>query len=498
MLQVVDVQAIRSMHARGWSQRRIARELGLSRETVAKYVGAEEVQPRYRMRKARPAPVLEEVRPLIDQWLRDDEQAPRKQRHTAHRIWERLRSEPYEFGIGESTVRRYVRQARNKVAEAFLPLEFALGHAEVDWGEAEAVIGGQRESGIFFAMRLDGSQDALVQMFPTQKMETVYEEHRRAFEYFGGVPWQILYDNPRTLVARVGRGRQREEQPGFLALRAHYGFEAHFCMPGQEGAHEKGGIENMVGFARRNFLVPVPEAPSWDAANEQLWQQCLQRRERRHSREAGTIGDVFAREREHLLPLPAHPFPCCRVASATVDRHSRITCESNRYSVPTRLVGHVLNVKLYWDRIEVVDGEQVVATHPRLHGTGQESLQIEHYLDLLARKPSAVADTRVLRSLGEPFATLRARCVAQVPPANRDFIGILRLCGEFPTDVVAQAVTQALEAGIYRVDAVRQLCFRAMPDNTPPPPLEREGLPALACTPDLSVYDLLLAAGRKR
>jgi transposase len=496
VLIVADIYSIRSLRARGWSERRIAQELGLARKTVKKYAEAEEAQPRYRQRKARRKPAIEPVRGLIDQWLAEDKQAPPKQRHTAQRIWERLTSPPYNYRIAASTVRLYVHQARPRPVEAFVPLAFGFGHAQADWGAAEVVVAGVRQDAIFFVLRLDTSEDAFVQIFPTQRTEAVYEGHARAFAHFEGAPPTILYDNAPTLVAHVLRGRDREETAGFLALRAHYGFAADFCQPGLKGAHEKGGVENGIGWARRNLLVPVPQAESWDALNEELAARCRARRGKAHSREAATVGEVRAQEQAHLLPLPRAPFACCQIAVATVNRYAMVSYDRNRYSAPAALVGRSVTLKAFVDRIEVVDGAHIVAAHPRSYERDREVLAVEHYVELLERKPGAVAHGRIFGHLEEPYARLRTWCLAQTPPATREFVAVLRLWEDFGRATVTAALVQAQAVGVYRVAAVRQLCLRARPENAAPAPLDAAWVPVVAMdAPDLRQFDQLLKGG---
>jgi transposase len=496
VLTVADIYSIRSLRARGWSERRIAQELGIARKTVRKYAEAEEAQPRYRQRTARPKPAIAPVRALIDQWLEDDKQAPPKQRHTAQRIWERLTTAPYNYRIAASTVRLYVQQARPRHSEAFVPLAFGFGHAQADWGEAEVVVAGVRQDAIFFVLRLDTSEDAFVQIFPTQRTEAVYEGHRRAFAHFEGVPPTILYDNATTLVAHVLRGRDREETAAFLALRAHDGFVADFCQPGLKGAHEKGGVENGVGWARRNLLVPVPVAERWDALNAELAERCRARRGKAHTREAATVGAVWAQEQGHLLPLPRVPVACCQVAVAKVNRYAMVTYDRNRYSVPAALVGRSLTLKAFVDRIEVVEGACVVATHPRSYERDREVLAVEHDVEVLGRKPGAVAHGRIFGNLEEPYARLRTWCLAQTPPATREFVAVLRLWEEFGRAVVTEALVQAQAVGVYRAAAVRQLCLRARPENAAPSPLDAAWVPVVAMdAPDLRQFDQLLKGG---
>ena len=496
VLTVADIYGIRALRARGWSERRIAQELGIARKTVKKYAEADEAQPRYRQRTTRAKPVIAPVRALIDQWLEDDTHAPPKQRHTAQRIWERLTGPPYSDQIASSTVRLYVQHARSTHREAFVPLAFGFGHAQADWGAAEVVVAGVRHDAIFFVLRLDTSEDAFVQIFPTQRTEAVYEGHVRAFAHFEGVPPTILYDNATTLVAHVLRGRDREETAGFLALRAHYGFAADFCQPGLKGAHEKGGVENGIGWARRNLLVPVPVAESWDVLNAGLAERCRTRRGRTHTREAATVGAVWEQEHAHLLSLPRVPFACCQVAVAKVNRYAMVTYDRNRYSVPTALVGRSVTLSAFVDRIEVVDGARVVAAHSRSYERDREVLAVEHYVDLLGRKPGAVAHGRIFGNLEEPYAQLRAWCLAQTPPATREFVAVLRLWEDFGRVVVTEALVHAQAVGVYRAATVRQLCLRARPENAPPAPLDAAWVPVVAMdVPNLRQFDQLLKGG---
>ena len=357
------------------------------------------------------------------------------------------------------------------------------------------MLAGQRQTATFFVLRLDASEDAFVQIFPTQRTEAMYEGHRRAFEFFGAVPQTILYDNATTLVRQVLRGRDRTEQPGFLALRAHYRFAADFCLPGLKGAHEKGGVENCVGWARRTLLVPVPVAESWDALNAELAQRCTARRAKAHSRGKGTVAEVRMQEAPHLVPLPALPFACCQVALVRVNRYAMVQYDRARYSVPTTLVGRSLPLHAYVTRIAISDGTTLVATPARAYAPDTETLDVAHYVDVLGRKPGAVAQGRIFGGLDEPYVHLRACCLAQTPPAPREFVAVLQLWAAFGRPVVTAALTQALAVGVYRAAAVRQLCLRTRPENAPPQPLEA-WMPAVAPqTPDLSQFDRLLGGG---
>jgi transposase len=492
MLDMVDVEYIRKLFlVKRWSVRQIARRLGLSRNTVAKYLSASDPTPRYRRAIPRPRPVLGAFEGVIRLWLDEDKQRPRKQRHTAHRIYERLRDE-YFFPGAESTIRKYVRSVKAPVPEAFLPLEYELGsEAQCDFGEADAVLAGVQVTVHLFCMRLMAGTRSFVAAFPHEKSEAFYEGHAQAFEFFGGVPRRIRYDNPKVAVKKILGPRERTEQAGFVALRSHYLFESLYCLPGRKGAHEKGGVENLVGYCRRNYLVPLPEVKDFGELGALLKERCLAEGSRPLPGKQGTRADRWEQERLHLLPLPADPFSCCRTEPAAVNRLQLVAFDRSRYSVPTSFVGKTVTVHAYVDRIAIAFGGERIAEHDRLYEAGGESFKAEHYLDQLDQKPSAVINARVFRNLPEPYQLFRKRCLDRVPPQPREFVEVLKLLREFPPDVVEQAVAEAAKSGVYRADAVAQICRRLTQPRSPAPLVHAINVPMPP--PDLSRFDTLLA-----
>jgi len=300
---MVDKEFIRKKHlVEGWSIRKIARNLSLSRQSVRKAL-ADAEEPRYHLTKPRPCPVMEPYRGIILVWLKADEQAPRKQRHTAKRIYDRL-VEEYGFTGGESTVRRFVRQLRTELGhgpQAYIPLTAGWGEQDqVDWGEAVVRIAGREIIVHLFCLRLRASTVPFACAFTTEKLEALLAGHRMAFEWLGGVPAQCVYDNPKTAVVKILAGPYREEHSVFSSLRAHYLFDSVFCNPGR--GNEKGSVENLVGYVRRNALVPVRDFRDWEALNDHLLQWSAKERERRQ--------EQWMQERAALRPLPPTPFPC--------------------------------------------------------------------------------------------------------------------------------------------------------------------------------------------
>jgi transposase/ubiquitin len=297
----------RAFYREGKSVRQIQRETGLHRQTIRKALEEGEI-PRYDLQQSRPSPVLDPIKPVIDQWLKEDESRPPKQRHTAKRMYERLTTE-YGFEGAESTVRRYVGQRRKQLrSQVFLPLDYEPGKvAQVDFGEAQVIIATKQVTAHLFCLRLGYSKQPFVTALPNQAQEAFFEGHVRAFDFLSGAPQEIWYDNLRAAVKTILQGRNREEQAAFIALRSHYLFDSQFCTPYQ--AHQKGLVEGLVGYARRNWLVPIPEFASWDGLNVYLADQCRAEGQRRLRGMQETIGERLAQEKEHLLPLPARPFP---------------------------------------------------------------------------------------------------------------------------------------------------------------------------------------------
>lgn len=328
MIQVEEIERIRRAYfLEGQSIRAIARQYRHGRRVIRRAI-ASAAPPQYQLQTPKPAPVLGPYQSRIDDLLAESERQPRKQRYTARRIFHLVQAEGYAGS--ESTVRRYVsarRQAR-RPAEAFLPLEFDPGQdAQVDWGEAQVVVGGETVTAQVFVMRLNYSKARFAVAYPHQQQEAFLDAHLRAFHFFGGVAHRITYDNLKTAVLTILEGRNRQEQHAFIAFRSHYLFESRYCTPGQ--AHEKGGVEGDIGYVRRNFLVPVPQVESWDALNQQLRDACQQETMRQLRGEPATIAAMWEAEKALLLPLPSHDYSPCSSHPVKADTYSLVTFQTN-------------------------------------------------------------------------------------------------------------------------------------------------------------------------
>ena len=382
-------EQIRRDHAReGLSIRELAKRHGVHRRAVRQALESA-IPPPKRAPEVRPAPKLGPYRPVIDAWLVGDRDAPRKQRHTARRIWQRLLAE-HGAEVSERQVCRYVHDKRRElgdVGEVFVPLIADAGvEAEVDWGQAKVRLRGELVEVHLFGMRACFSGAAFVMAFMSESQQAFLEGHVRALEWFAGVFDVIRYDNLKAAVSRVLKGRRRVESDRFVALRSHYRFESSFCLSGRQGAHEKGGIERDVGRFRRRHLVPVPEVGSIEELNELLEEACWVDLERTITGQSETVGERLDRERLILNTLPREQHPTWEEATPRVDAKALATVRTNRYSVPASLAGLKIRARVGASEISFWHDGKHVARHERLHGHHLISAQLDHYLDLLTRQ----------------------------------------------------------------------------------------------------------------
>jgi len=467
----------RAVLVEGKSRRAVAREFGLARKTVSKMLEYS-LPPGYRRQKPIWRPKLGPWLGVIDAILEDDKQRPKKQRHTAKRIFERLRAE-HGYTGGYTIVKDYVRAAKLGSQEMFVPLSHVPGEAQADFGEAVVVIAGVEQTAHFMAFDLPHSDDCFVQAFPAETTEAFLEGHVRAFTYFGAVPTRILYDNTKLAVARILGDGERQKTRAFLELQSHYLFAEKFGRPGK--GNDKGKIENLVGYGRRNFLVPIPHTSSWEELNTQLEADCRQRRQRRLRGHTETIAERFGRDRAAMLPLPATPYEACDKVTARASSLSLVRYRTNDYSVPTEYGHRQVLVKGYVHRVEIVCGSEVIARHERSYERETAVYDPLHYLALLERKSRALDQAAPLAGwqLPECFAHLRRLLEDRLKKhAAREYIQVLRLLETFAVEEVTAAVEDALRLGTISFDAVRHLVLCRIEHR--PPRLDLANWPHLA------------------
>ncbi len=455
----------------GLSIRALADKYGVHRRTVRQAI--ESVVPPDRRAPTRSTPVLDGVRGLIDALLVEDLDAPRKQRHTAKRIYDRLCDE-HGARVSYSYVAKYVHRRRGQIAmerrqragvlDGFVPQEHPPGaEAEVDFADVWVRLAGEMTKCFLFTLRLSCSGKAVHAVFASQGQEAFLEGHVRAFETLGGIPYgQIRYDNLRSAVHRVLFGRNRIESQRWAAFRAHYGFTSFYCIPGQAGAHEKGGVEGDGGRFRRNHLVPVPQVESLVELNAALADADAGDDARHVDGRPTSVGGDFAAEAAYLLPLPVERFDCALSLSTRVDRYARITVRQCLYSVPATLIGARVRVALGAEALQVFDGSALVATHPRLTSRGTQHLVLDHYLEILAGKPGALPGSTALaqaRSAGVFTATHEAfwqaaRAKHGDQAGTRALIEVLLLHRRLEAKAVLAGIRAALDAGSVAPDVV--------------------------------------------
>jgi transposase len=493
MLTVDQYNYIRTAYrVYGKKIRQIARETGHSKNTIKKALRGE--YSGYPVRTNQAYPVLGPYMATIDGWLEADTKRPKKQRHTAKRIYDRLCSE-HGFTGSIRTVRYYVRDARRRLGlntdQVFVPLDPQLGvEAEVDWGTAHAIIADEYVTLKMFCMRSKGSGKHLVQCFPGERQQALFEGHMRGFSFFGGVFPVLIYDNLTTAVEKVLRGKDRKLRESFKRFQSYYTFTPRFCNPGQ--GHEKGGVEGLVGYARRNYLVPLPEADSIDELNRHLRERCMAYGTHRIAGRDKTVNESYEEEKGHLVALPPTPFSNIETSAGKVDKYATVIVDKNRYSVPTRYAGLRVRSIMYVDRVELFHGAQRIACHRRVYGNNKWQLDPFHYLELLSRRPRAFADARPIRQWRAHWPQSLEQLLERFSEhqgttrGTKDFIEVLLLFQEHDESRVIQAVEKAVSARVSTSAAVAHLLGEDR-DGAKPSFRPLASWPRLSA-PDCSVY----------
>lgn len=485
----------------------VARKFGVHRRLVREALAG--AVPRARAARPRGRPKLGPVVGFIEAILAADQRAPRKQRHTAHRIWKRLAAEFPGCDVGASTVRQFVRERKRALGllkrATHVPQQYAWGQeAQVDWYEAVAEVDGDQRTWQVFTLRSMASGAAFHRAYPRATQQAFLEAHELAFAYCGGVFHRLRYDNLGLAVKKVLRGFRREETARFVAFRSHWGFEASFCTPGE--GHEKGGVENEVGTFRRNHWVPIPVARDLAALNEQLLAACREDEGRVLAGREQAVGEALLVEREYLLPLAEEGFDLAERSEAVVDGLGRVRVRTNAYSVP-QPAGTRVEVTLGSATVAVWQAGACVATHERSYGRYQEMLELEHYLDVLERKPGALVGSKPLEqwrragrwpaSYDRLWQGLIARQGRQA--GTKAMIELLQLGRRYGQERLRAAVETALGLGCGDAAAVRHLLLAPSVAHHQPPELEVGALARFdRPLPAVGLYDQLLMSGAAR
>ena len=443
----------------------VSRKLQVHRRLVREAIRS--AIPARRKKTERPHVKMAPAAEFIDAILEADRKAPRKQRHTAKRIWERIREEVPGCTAAERTVRQYVARRRERLGlarrETFVPQSYDWGvEAQVDWYEAYADLDGERVKLQVFSLRSMASGAAYHRAYLRATQQAFLEAHELAFHYFGGVFRRLRYDNLSSAVKKILRGYERELTARFIAFRSHWRYQAHFCTPGE--GHEKGGVEGEVGYFRRNHWVPVPLAHDLAELNAKLLADCRHDESRVLSGRRESVGKLLLAEKEHLLPLPMEDFELAEVSYPHVDQAGCAKVRTNFYSVPLK-PGSVVEARVYSSVVEFRQDGVPIAQHERSYERAQQILDLEHYLEVIERKPGALRGSKPLAqwrvqgrwpaSYDRLWELMNQRHGRQ--DGTRSMVALLRLGREFGYAKLETAVSQALELGCTDVAAIRHL-----------------------------------------
>ncbi len=479
----------------------VARKLQVHRRMVRQAI--RNAIPPPRKKTSRPYVKLKPAIAFIDGILEADRKEPRKQRHTAHRIWKRLQQEYPQLKFSERSVSKYVRKRKLVLGlmgrETCIPQSYPWGsEGQVDWYEAWADLSGERTKLQVLAIRSMASGAAFHRAYLHATQQAFLEAHEFAFRYFGGVFRQLRYDNLALAVKRILRGFRREETARFVAFRSHWRFESSFCTPNE--GHEKGGIEEEAGYFRRNHWVPVPKARDLEDLNRQLLAACHEDESRKIGGRELTVGQALMAEREHLLPLAEAGFDLAEVSFPKVDGLGRVRVRTNFYSVPEP-PGTEIEARIHAAWVELRHEGRCVARHERCYGRQQEILDLEHYLEPLEHKPGALAGSKPLEqwrrqgrwpaSFDRIWQQLMNRNGRQA--GTRRMIDLIQLGKAFGYDRLRQAVDSTLEMGSCDVATVHYLLTEKTLNRVPVAPID---IGVLCCyersMPEMTGYDQLL------
>jgi transposase len=497
MLTVEDYAQIREARRDGLSIRALAKRFRRSPKTILKALGQPEPKP-YTLAKPRPAPVFSTIRPIVDDILAQDQAAPPKQRHTARQIFRRLVAE-HSYAGSYHPIQRYLKQQRLDRRETFIPLEHPPGHrSEADFGHIYVDFPEGRRQVPVLVMTWSYSNCPFALAMPTERTEAILHGLVEAFAFFGCVPRELWWDNPKTVAMHILKGRDRTPHPRYAALCSHYTFTPRFCMPATPT--EKPRVEKRVQDLQRQWATPVPRVANFDELNADLRRQCLEARERTCGDNALSVGVRFEQDRVAALPVPTHRFDACVIQPGQVDKYQTVRFDRNSYSVPRRWAFRAVSVKGYVKRVDVVGDGATVATHARSYESGQKILDPLHFLGSLERRPAALDHAPVYRDWQLPvvFDELRQALEGRlgVQAGTRHYIRTLQLLAVHSLDRVTTVITSCLSRGELDATTITTAA-RLLPCDKPHSASDNAlSLDLSVVTvrpPDLSQFDRLLS-----
>jgi transposase len=461
MLAVAEINYIRhEINNKDCDYSAVAKRMGRDPRTIKKYADMEDFNEQPKKNSSRVLRVLGPVKLIIDEWIKEDLKKKKKFRRTAKRIWEQLK-EQYEFQGSDRTVRHYVSRRKeellNEGDEAALPLESKPGTAQVDFGEAPFIYGGEEIVLPYLVVSFPFSNAFYFQVFPSQNKECFLEGLKRVFHHMEGVPKAIRFDNLSPAVKKVLPNGERQLTEEFQNFVLHYGFEYEFCNP--NSGNEKGHVEAMVKYVRNNFLLPGLHIIDLDDLNKELWGKAEKDRTRSHYQKEWSISELFQEDKAAFLLLPAKAYECVRYETLKADKYGYIKLDRNLYSTSPRYALNKVLVKISYNTVEILnDDHQLVVSHTRLYGQYRKSMKWQPYLNLMAKRPTALKYTSFYEQLPEEWKNYFQSCtVAEKPEALKLLSTILK---EHDFSQITKALVIASEHGHPSVDAIKQVFYQ--------------------------------------
>lgn len=438
----------------------VSRRVGVNWRTAAKYAKRGDwnqpvLKPKHRH------PVMGPFTEIIDTWLMEDILKPRKERRTAAAIHRQLRDQ-YDFKGAERTVRAYVsarkKALREETKERYLKLEHPPGRAQVDFGTSHVVWDGVLREIKYLTVSFPYSNAGFCVPVPSENTECLLYALIQVFEWIGGVPQEIWFDNLSAAVVSVGKGEHRELTEMFQRFMLHYRFEAKFCNSGK--GNEKGHVENKVGYTRRNWLVPYPKASTYEELTAELYRRAVEDMQRPHYEKGVTIADLWEEDKRALLPLPTVPFEPVRFETAHVNKYGQVQCRGEVYSVPSAQPGETVLLKLWWDRVEVFSrNEERLASLPRHYTLKTQPIDWKGYFGIFIRKPRGARHATMYRFLPEPVRRYLETCE---PAAYRERLGFVYTLLEegFTIEVIGRALEEVMKYPAVDAALIRYKLYR--------------------------------------
>jgi transposase len=470
MLTVETIRKVRlAYHRDAKSIRGIAKEFHMSRNTVKRVLRSGETEFHYE-RKTQPRPKLQGYFESLAARLKEDEEFPKTRRRTAQALFEQIQAEGYRGAY--DSVRRFVRNWRDEQHQlsrpVFIPLSFAPAEAfQFDWSHEQVELAGMPSTVKVAQIRLCYSRLFLCIAYPRETQEMVFDAHARGFEFFGGVPKKGIYDNMKTAVTTIRRGKERDFSRRFSQMCSHYLFEPVACTP--SAGWEKGQVENQVGVGRKRFFVPRPKFANINELNEWLFSQCLAwaKVHAHPTTPAKTVWEVFEEERPLLFKV-IQPFDGFCEQVLRVSSTSLISFDRNRYSVMCTEAGRWVQVRAYAGEITIISNGRLVGEHERHFGRDKTIFNPWHYLPVLQKKPGALRNGAPFKDWQLPEAlqtTLSA--LARFPDWDRQFVAILSCVPTYGLSAVEKACLEALDQGAVSKDVVLNLLCRQSDQDNP-------------------------------